>query len=216
MPRGDAEETDQILYKRIQKFDRPITIKDLTTRLKWSRGKIDGAIRRLAEKHFIAIVNISVPEGQRQRYVGIPGKDYWKSFHQSFFIENNSILIYDTLGVIQEYQGRKEVSGTISDSLDGQSVIPQTRINPKILEVLEDKLDQIDTLSQSLNITSAQLFKKRLPYILLPDFELLMKIGAILGEEAQSDNEMERAVALSYIKRASAQLQGQQKGGRDN
>jgi hypothetical protein len=43
-----------------------------------------------------------------------------------------------------------------------------------------------------------------------------MKIGAILGEEVQSDNEMERAVALSYIKRASVQLQDQQKGGKDN
>ncbi|MHA1946198.1 MAG: hypothetical protein ACXAC6_08590 [Candidatus Hodarchaeales archaeon] len=210
MPRGDAGVTDQILYKRIQKFDRPITINDLGTRLKWSRGKIDGAVGRLAEKNSIAIVNISIPKGQRQRYVGIPGKDYWESFHRHFFIENNSILIYDTLGVIQE------LSGTKSETLNENSDLSVTNIDPTILEVLEDKYEQINTLSQSLKITASQLLKKRLPYILLPDFELLMKIGAILGEEVQSDNEMERAVALSYIKRASAQLQGQQKGGQDN
>ncbi len=216
LPKGVAEVTDQVLLKRIQKFDRPITIKDLVTRLNWSRGKIDGAVGRLAEKDSIAIVNISVPQGQRRRYVGIPGKEYWEQFQRHFFIENKSILIYDTLGVIQEYQGRKEVSGIKSDAFNRQDVLSRTNIDPTVLEVLEDKLDQLNTLSQSLNITSAQLLKKRLPYILLPDFELLMKIGAIIGEEVQSDNEMERAVALSYIKRASAQMQDQQKGGQDN
>jgi len=216
MPKGDAEVTDQILYKRVQKFDRPITIKDLVTRLKWSRGKIDGAIGRLVEKNILAIVNISVPRGQRQRFIGLPGRDYWKSFHQYYFIKNNYILIYDTLGVIQEYQGGSEVPGAKIDGLNGQDGLSSTNIDSSILEVLEDKLDQLKTLAKSLNMTSAQLLKKRLPYILLPDFELLMKIGAILGEEVQSDNETERAVALSYIKRASAQLHGQQKGEQEN
>lgn len=216
MPRGDAEVTDQILYKRIQNFNRPITVKDLVIRLKWSRGKIDGAIGRLTEKNMIAIVNISIPRGQRQRYVGLPGKEYWKSFHQHYFIKNDYILIYDTLRVIQEFQEKIEVPSTKIDTLNEQHGSSHTNIESPILEVLEDKLDQLKTLAQSLHITSAQLLKKRLPYILLPDFELLMKIGAILGEEVQSDNETERAVALSYIKRASAQLQDQQKGGQEN
>ena len=208
MPRGDAEVTDQILYKRIQKFDRPITIKDLVTRLNWSRGKIDGAIGRLAEKNILAIVNISVPRGQRQRYVGIPGKDYWKSFHHHYFIKNNYILIYDTLGVIQGYQGRNEVSAAKVDILKGQDGL--SPIDSSILEVLEDKLDQLKALAQSRGISSSQLLKNLLQDMLHPNYELLMKITSIIAEEAQSDKEtIERTVALSFIKRASAQLSDQ-------
>ena len=205
MPRGDAEVTDQILYKRIQKFDRPITIKDLVTRLKWSRGKIDGAIGRLAEKSIIAIVNISVPRGQRQRYVGIPGKDYWKSFHNHYLVKNNYILIYDTLGVIQEYQGRNEALDAKVNILNGQDGL--SSIDSSILEVLEDKLDQLKALAQSRDISSAQLLKNRLQDMLHPNYDLLIEIGTVTANEAQSDKEtIERTVALSFIKRASSQL----------
>ena len=206
MPRGDAEVTDQILYKRIQKFDRPITIKDLVTRLKWSRGKIDGAIGRLTEKDIIATVNISIPKGQRQRYIGIPGKDYWEAFHKHYFIKNNSILIYDTLGVINEFQGASKIPSAKIDMLKGQAGSLKTNIDSSVLEVLEDNIDQLKSLAQSRNMTSAQLLENRLPYLLLPDFVILMKIASVIAEEAQSDNETERAVALSFIKRASAQL----------
>ena len=213
MARGDAEITDQILYKRIIKFDRPITVRDLTTRLKWSRGKIDGTINRLSEKGLIAIVNISKPKGQRQRFIGSPEMDYWESFYQYYFEKNNFILIYDTLGVIKNFlEARKKRNDNITEH---ENTFTHS-IDPEITEVLEEKSNQLKTLAQSLNVTSAQLLKKRLPYILLPDFELLMRIGAILGEEVQSENETERLVALSYIKRASAQLQNQQRGGVKN
>ena len=212
MARGDAKATDQTLYKRIQKFDRPITIKDLVTRIKWSRGKIDCAIGRLSEKKALAIVNISMPKGQRYRYVGIPEMEYWKSFYEHYFIKNDYILIYDTLKVIKEFQGEFAASSTKYNSLDGQGKVSQSSIEPSVLELLEEKREQLDALAHSLNLTPTQLLEKRLPYILLPDFELLMRIGAILGEEVQSDNETERTVALSYIKRASAQLQSLQKG----
>jgi DNA-binding transcriptional regulator GbsR (MarR family) len=209
MPRGDAEITDQILYKRIQKFDRPITIKDLVTRLNWSRGKIDGAIGRLTEKKSIAIVNTSLPKGQRQRYVGIPGKEYWKSFHQHYFVKNKYILLYDTLGVIQEFQRSSEGPGKGINLSNVQDRLPETNIDSSILEVLEDNLEQLKSLALSRNMTIPQLLENRFPYLLLPDFVILMKIASVIAEEAQSDNETERAVALKFIKRASAQLNDQ-------
>ena len=86
MPRGNAELTDKILIQKITRLDRPVTINDLGNRLKWSRGKIDGSLARLVEKQSIAIVNISIPKGQRTRYVGLPGKSYWKLFYEHYII----------------------------------------------------------------------------------------------------------------------------------
>jgi len=90
--------------------------------------------------------------------------------------------------------------------LKGQDGLLKTNIDSSILEVLEDNIDQLKSLAQSRNMSSAQLLESRLPYLLLPDFIILMKIASVIAEEAQSDNETERAVALSFIKRASAQL----------
>lgn len=209
MPRGNAEVTDQVLYKRIQKFDRPISIKDLVMRLKWSRGKIDGAIGRLAEKDLIAIVNISVPRGHRQRYLGIPGKDYWGSFYHHFFIEKHSILLYDTLGVIQEYKERNIDSSFKNDLSNIENEFSSFDIDFSILELLKSKLNHLKPLAESLNTTSTQLLIDRLDDMLHPNYDILMETGLIIANQASSENETERAVALSYLKRASAQLADQ-------
>ena len=206
MPKGNAELTDQILHKRIQKFNRPIAIKDLVNRLKWSRGKTDGAVGRLAKKKSIAIVNLSIPGGQRQRYVGIPGKEYWQSFYNYFFKENNSILIYDTLEVLNNYQGKKDIPNSKTKQTGSKGEITSMNIDISILETLENKLHLLKPVAESRNTTTAQLLIDRLEYVFHPYYDILFETGLIIANQADSDDEKERADALGYLKRAQDQI----------
>jgi hypothetical protein len=216
LPRGNAELTDKILIQKITRLDRPVTINDLGRRLKWSRGKIDGSIVRLSEKQLIAIVNISIPKGQRIRYVGLPGKSYWKIFYEQLIVKEKYVLIYDTLGVLQPY--RAEISGHLQTTLsdhDKQLIgkdfdelsdtLPSkfSKIDTGILEVIEENLDRIISAAKNKKVTPSELLKDRILDITNPNFDIFIRITSIVTEEAQSDKDtIERSVARSFLRRA--------------
>ncbi|MHA2290306.1 MAG: hypothetical protein ACXABG_16085 [Promethearchaeota archaeon] len=201
MPRGNAEETDQELLHRLSKFERPVTVNDLVLRLKWSRGKIDGSLSRLVEKQAIAVVNISKPKGQRQRFIGIPDKSYWYSFYETYIVKHKSVLIYDTIGVIKRLLKDSEAYSN-QNTLDGQFL--STMIDAELTDVILPELDRIKKIAIERNISSAEFLKTGLQQILDPNFDLLARIALVVINESQSKVETnERAVALSFLEQAS-------------
>ncbi len=200
MPRGNAEETDQKMLSRLSKFDRPVTVNDLVLRLNWSRGKIDGAIARLVEKQAIAVVNISIPKGQRQRYIGIPHKPYWQAFYDHYVIKQKSILIYDTMSVIQRFLKDSEAYSE-QNAPDGQEL--STKIDPQIAEVIYSELDRITNTALEREMSSAQFLKNGLQQILDPNFDLLARIAVVVIKESNSAVDTnERSVAQSFLEQA--------------
>ena len=210
LPRGNAELTDQILIQKITRLDRPVTINDLGNRLKWSRGKIDGSLVRLAEKQSIAIVNISIPKGQRIRYVGLPSKSYWKFFYEQFIIKEKHILIYDTLGVLKPYQDnfKGELRKSLPSRNEGENIadnLPSkySKIDPRILEVIEENLDRIVSAAESKNVTPLELLKSGILQITNPNFDFMVRIASVVMKEARTDEDTtDRAMALSFLRRA--------------
>ncbi len=201
MPRGNAEETDQELLHRLSKFERPVTINDLVIRLKWSRGKIDGSIARLVDKQEIAVVNISQPKGQRQRFIGIPDKSYWQAFYETNIVKSKSILIYDTMDVIKHLISDSEVYSD-QNNLKDQNL--STMIDLQLTDVIQSELDRIENISHERNISSAEFLKTGLQQILDPNFDLLARIALVVINESQSSTDTnERAVALSFLEQAS-------------
>ncbi|MHA1977860.1 MAG: hypothetical protein ACW98F_03450 [Candidatus Hodarchaeales archaeon] len=202
MPRGNAEETDQDLLHRLTKLDHPVTINDMVLRLKWSRGKIDGSLARLVEKQAIAVVNISKPKSQRQRYIGLPDKSYWHSFYENYIVKQKSVLIYDTMGVIQQFL---KDSVTYSDQSTPHDQDLFNGIDLQLVDVIQSELDRITNIAHEREMTSAQFLKTGLQQILDPNFDFLARIALVVINESQSNVDTnERAVAQSFLEQASS------------
>ena len=202
MPRGNADETDQELIHKLSKFERPVTINDLVERLNWSRGKIDGSITRLVEKKAIAVVNISKPKGQRKRFIGLPERAYWASFYEQYIIDQQAILIYDTLDVVQPFITEKTVSinHTRSNSQDFSD-----GIDPQVADVIRSQLVRITKVAEEREISSAQFLKTGLQQILDPNFDFIARIALVVINESQSDiNSDTRTVAQLFLEQASS------------
>ncbi|MHA2248218.1 MAG: hypothetical protein ACXADY_24930, partial [Candidatus Hodarchaeales archaeon] len=175
MPKGNAEVTDQILRSKIESFERPVTINDLTSRLNWSRGKIDGSINRLQEKKEVAVVKVSLPKGQRRRYVGLPYKTYWQRFYEQLIVQDKNILLNDPVGVLKDLSPQisllqsslvEELQKTVDnlyrtlkdrelqiEFLKQQALDDSPDIDPSIIQVLKEQQDLINTAANSRNIT---------------------------------------------------------------
>ncbi len=202
MPRGNADETDQELIHKLSKFERPVTINDLVERLNWSRGKIDGSVTRLVEKKAIAVVNISKPKGQRQRFIGLPERAYWASFYEQYIIDQRAILIYDTLDVVRPFitEDTVSINHTRSKTQDFSE-----GIDPQVADVIKSELIRITKIAEEREISSAQFLKTGLQQILDPNFDFLARIALVVINESQSDiNPDTRAVAQLFLEQASS------------
>ena len=200
MPRGNATETDQELLQRLSKFERPVTINDLVLRLKWSRGKIDGSIARLVDKEEIAVVNISRPKGQRQRFIGLPSRPYWQSFYEIHIIKQKSIIIYDSSGVIKPFLVQEPSSNSVNSSKN---------IDPEFSVVIDKYRDQIADVVRNREISSAEFLEKAIRYYLNPENAILAKnLVDVVAEAFKSDNDTaEKEAARSFVKRAQTMSQ---------
>ncbi|UCG00419.1 MAG: hypothetical protein JSW11_12310 [Candidatus Heimdallarchaeota archaeon] len=225
MPKGNAEVTDQILRSRIETFERPITINELASRLNWSRGKIDGSINRLQEKKEVATVKVSLPKGQRRRYIGLPHKTYWEQFYQQIIVQEKNILINDPLGVFKDTVSQinplqsslvEELQKTVDnlyrtlkdrelqiEFLKKQALDISSDIDPSIIQVLKEQQDLITTAANQRGITSAELLKSSIPQIADPNFDLITKIVTVVINESRSEvDSIERTVARTFLRRA--------------
>lgn len=227
MPKGNAKVTDQILHSKLESFERPVTINDLTSRLNWSRGKVDGAINRLQNLKEVAVIKVSLPKGQRRRYIGLPKKTYWQRFYQDIIVQEKNILLNDPLGVLNSflsqtsplkmvlvdelqktvdslYQTLKERDSQI-ELLKKQALGGGTQIDPSIIQVLEEQLDLITSAANQRNITPAELLRSGIPQIADPNFDLIMKIVSVVINESRSDiDTIERTVARTLLRRAQS------------
>ena len=225
LPKGNAEVTDQILRSRIETFERPITINELASRLNWSRGKIDGSLNRLQEKKEVATVKVSLPKGQRRRYVGLPHKTYWEQFYQQLIIQEKNILINDPLGVFKDTLSQtsplqssliEELQKTVDnlyrtlkdrelqiEFLKKQALDISSDIDPSLIQVLKEQQDLITTAANQRGITSAELLKSSIPQIADPNFDLITKIVTVVINESRSEvDSIERTVARTFLRRA--------------
>jgi DNA-binding transcriptional regulator GbsR (MarR family) len=225
LPKGNAEVTDQILRSRIETFERPITINELVLRLNWSRGKIDGSLNRLQEKKEVATVKVSLPKGQRRRYIGLPQKTYWKQFYQQIIVQEKNILINDPLGVFKDAAPQinplqsslvEELQKTVDnlyrtlkdrelqiEFLKKQALDISSDIDPSIIQVLKEQQDLITTAAKQRGITSAELLKSSIPQIADPNFDLITKIVTVVINESRSEvDSIERTVARTFLRRA--------------
>jgi DNA-binding transcriptional regulator GbsR (MarR family) len=227
MPKGVAKVTDQILHSKLESFERPVTINDLTSRLNWSRGKVDGAINRLQDKKEVAVVKVSLPKGQRRRYIGLPQKSYWLRFYEDIIVQEKNILLNDPLGVINNYLPRsssieksqmKEIQETVEslyqtlkerDSqiklLKKQALGNGIQIDPAIIQVVNDQMDLITSAANQRNIAPAELLRSGIPQIADPNFDLIMKIVSVVINESRSEiDSIERTVARTFLRRAQS------------
>lgn len=225
MPKGNAEVTDQILRSRIETFERPITISELVSRLNWSRGKIDGSLNRLQEKKEVATVKVSLPKGQRRRYIGLPHKTYWEQFYQQIIVQEKNILINDPLGVFKDTVSQmsplqsslvEELQKTVDnlyrtlkdrelqiEFLKKQTLDTSSDIDPSIIQVLKEQQELITTAANQRGITSAELLKSSIPQIADPNFDLITKIVTVVINESRSEvDSIERTVARTFLRRA--------------
>ncbi|MFW9904197.1 MAG: hypothetical protein ACFFFH_07695 [Candidatus Thorarchaeota archaeon] len=225
MPKGNAEVTDQILRSRIETFERPITINELTSRLNWSRGKIDGSLNRLQKKKEVATIKVSLPKGQRRRYIGLPEKTYWEQFYQQIIVQEKNILINDPLGVFKDSISQisplqsslvEELQKTVDnlyrtlkdrelqiEFLKKQALDISSEIDPSIIQVLKEQQDLITTAAKQRGITSAELLKSSIPQIADPNFDLITKIVTVVINESRSEvDSIERTVARTFLRRA--------------
>ncbi len=195
MPRGNADETDEELLHKLSKFERPVTINDLVYRLNWSRGKVDGSLARLVEKQAIAVVNISKPKGQRQRYIGLPEKEYWQSFHENYIIEQKAVLIYDSFGVLQPFT---------SFILEATASSRNTNVDSTILSVINDYLAQITEVIQERDLSAAQFIENAIQYYINPEYAILAKnlVNVVVEAMKSEENTIESETARSFVKRA--------------
>lgn len=227
VPKGNAEVTDQLLHSKIESFERPVTINDLASRLNWSRGKIDGSINRLQEKREVAVVKVSLPKGQRRRYVGLPYKTYWQRFYKQIIIQEKNILLNDPLGVLKDSTPQisplqsslvEELQKTVDnlyrtlkdrelqiEFLRQQAIDNSSGIDPLIIQVLKDQQDLISTAANQRNITPAELLKLSIPQIADPNFDLITKIVSVVINESRSEiDSIERTVARTFLRRAQS------------
>ncbi len=225
LPKGNAEVTDQMLHSKLESFERPVTINDLTSRLNWSRGKVDGAINRLQDKNKVAVVKVSLPKGQRRRYIGLPHKAYWQRFYQNIIVQEKNILLNDPLGVLKDSipqtnplntslveELQKTVNNlyrTLEDRelqikfLKQEALENSGQIDPMIIKVIKEQLDLITTAANQRNITPAELLKSGIPQIADPNFDLITKIVTVVINESRSEvDSIERTVARTFLRRA--------------
>jgi DNA-binding transcriptional regulator GbsR (MarR family) len=178
MPKGDATTTDKKFLARLEKFSRPVTVNELTSRLRWSRGKIDGAINRLQDKKSVAVVKVSFPRGQRMRYIGLPNKPYWEGFYTQMIVEQQNVLVNDSLGILSSYGGSEEhIIETQSETLRNyQKTVDNLRLQlikneqsiKDLQQQLVDKNQQIQDLEQQrsrIDPSIAQVIEEHLNLI---------------------------------------------------
>ncbi len=227
LPKGNAEVTDQILRSKIESFERPVTINDLASRLNWSRGKIDGSINRLQEKKEVAVVKVSLPKGQRRRYVGLPYKTYWQRFYKHIIVQEEHILLNDPVGVLKDSAPQisplqsslvEELQKTVDnlyrtlkdremqiEFLKQQALDNSSDIDPSIIQVLKEQQDLITAAANQRNITPAELLKLSIPQIADPNFDLITKIVTVVINESRSEvDSIERTVARNFLRRAQS------------
>ncbi|MHA2223983.1 MAG: hypothetical protein ACXAC8_02190 [Candidatus Hodarchaeales archaeon] len=224
MARGNAAATDQILLKKLNQFERPVTINELATRLNWNRGKIDGAINRLHEKNAAVIIKVSSPRGQRRRYVGMQ-KVFTQSFYKEIVIKQRNILVSDPNEVLKpfdshpisdgaEYEILKDYQKSIQNfklqldekdrqikHLEQKASETSSRIDPDIIKVIEERLDQLNSAARKEGLSPAQILKTRISLIADPNFASIPKIISIILEEREKDT-AEGAAARSFLRRA--------------
>ena len=227
MPKGNAKVTDQILHSKLESFERPVTINDLTSRLNWSRGKVDGAINRLQNLKEVAVIKVSLPKGQRRRYIGLPQKTYWQRFYQDIIVQERNILLNDPIGVLDNFLSQtsplktslvEELQKTVDslyqtlkerdtqiELLKKQASGDGTQIDPSIIQVLKEQLDLITSAANQRNIAPAELLRSGIPQIADPNFDLIMKIVSVVINESRSDiDSIERTVARTFLRRAQS------------
>ncbi len=173
------------------------------------------------------MVKVSLPKGQRRRYVGLPHKTYWQRFYQQIIVQEKNILLNDPLGVLTDSTPQishlrsslvDELQKTVDnlyrtlkdrelqiEYLKQQAIGNGTEIDSSILQVLKEQQDLITTAANQRNITPAELLKTSIPQIVDPNFDLITKIVTVVINESRSEiDSIERTVARTFLRRAQA------------
>lgn len=213
------------MLAKLDQINRPATINDIASRLSWSRGKIDGSINRLQDKQKVAVVKISSPKGQRWRYVGVP-RVFTQTFYQEIVLNQNNILVNDSLGVLQPfhiqtglsntsqveklqntinnlYQKLEEKDNSILQLEQQVSDSSSSQIDPSLAKIIEKYSNMITSSAKQRSVSPAELLETGIPQITDPNFHLITKIVSVVVNESQKDHDsIERTIARSFIRQA--------------
>jgi DNA-binding transcriptional regulator GbsR (MarR family) len=213
------------MLAKLEQINRPATINDIASRLSWSRGKIDGSINRLQNKQKVAVVKISSPKGQRWRYVGVP-RVFSQIFYQEIVLNQNNILVNDSLGVLQPFSIQNGLSNTsqvekLQNTINNlyqklekkdNSILQleqqvsdsgSSQIDPSIAKIIEKYSNMIISSAKQRGVSPAELLETGIPQITDPNFHLITKIVSVVVNESQKEHDsIERTIARSFIRQA--------------
>lgn len=224
MPKGHAEITDQTLLSYIRTLSSPVTVKKISSKLEWNRGKVDGSINRLVSKEEVVVVKLSQSKGQRKRYIGLPSADYWNEFYTNFITSQGYILVGDNTnifknqtdknkkGEISNYQVIIEDLSRKSEEKDNQIKILINRINeissnlnPGLINVIFTHLDRIKKAAELKNISPEELLNNGISQIVDPSFDLATNIVSLVVQESISGTDpTKKDIAKEFIRRAQS------------
>ncbi|UCG01231.1 MAG: hypothetical protein JSW11_16640 [Candidatus Heimdallarchaeota archaeon] len=180
MPKGNRDETDRELERRISLFDRPVALKELAKVLNWNPGKVDGAVNRLQEEGKVATVKVVPPKGHRQRWVGLPSrKYYWNNFFQNKILKDQNIIVDDPLKI---FEG-------ISQTLDTTDIERKNQIDLNLAQVLHEFQPKITETAEKLGTSSSELLRTILTDGLnenTPFFKELIKVFTQVYRETEN------------------------------
>jgi DNA-binding transcriptional regulator GbsR (MarR family) len=236
VPKGDSAVTDFQLISRLQRVTQPLTVREIATRLEWSRGKVDGALNRIQDQ--IAVVKVTSPKGQSHRYVGLPNKPYWRGFYEQTIEKEQNIIVNDLRGVCRDYavdskplddsrlfdyqQSVQNLTAqlkdktTYIDNLETQLAEIQAKylavpiIDPQLLDIINQNMPAINQAAAQRNIAPVELVSRGIGYFLNPSFESLVKMVAIIIDDAKKGTDsFEGMAARSILKRAGLEVPDQ-------
>ncbi|MFW9854021.1 MAG: hypothetical protein ACFFFG_03145 [Candidatus Thorarchaeota archaeon] len=223
---GDSEVTDFQLISRLERLTHPVTVRNLATRLEWSRGKVDGALTRRQDQ--VAVVKVSSPKGQSRRFVGLPNQPYWREFYEQKIEKEQNIIVNDSQGVCSDYT-RSGSSLDDSRLFDYQQSVQNltTRLkekniyienlekqlaeiqvfDPQLLDIINQNMPAINKAALRRNITPSELLEAGVRYFINPSFEALVKMVAIIIDDSKKGTDsFEGMAARSIMKRAGLEI----------
>ncbi|MHA2247836.1 MAG: hypothetical protein ACXADY_23015 [Candidatus Hodarchaeales archaeon] len=177
MSRGNPEETDLILLRKISLYDRPVALKELAKALDWNAGKVDGSIKRLQTQGKIATVKVVPPKGHRQRWAGLSKrKYYWNTFFQKKIVNDQNILVDDPLKIFDGFN--------VTDT-----TMRENQLDPDLLQVLDEFHVRINSMAEKQGLPSSKILRNLLTDGLdknTPFFKELIKVFTEVYRETEN------------------------------
>ena len=140
-------------------------------------------------------------------------------------ISKNHILVNDPLGVLQSFSSQSSppdsikyetLKKTVNDLyrkleekdkqisiLEQQALKYKTDIDPSLVKIIEDHLDQITNAAQQKESSPTEFLKSGIRQILDPNLDFVTNIATLVFEESQQETDsLEKEIAQSFLDQA--------------